>query len=75
MNDGGVEPLQDEELEEVLASLGDLMSVEDWQRARELGRGEPVEDLLARFSTRGGGNGSLGIAYVPGSFRIVGREG
>ena len=46
-------PHQEEELEEVLASLGDLMSVEDWQRARELGRGEPVEDLLARFSTRG----------------------
>jgi hypothetical protein len=28
------------------------MSVEDWQRARELGRRETVEDLLARFSTR-----------------------
>ena len=45
-------PFQDEELEEAIDLwLADVMSAEEWNRHRRLGRAERVEDLLARLGS------------------------
>jgi predicted ATPase/class 3 adenylate cyclase len=43
-------PYQEEELEEALGLVAGVMSAEDWQHHRRLGRGKPVEDLLAQLA-------------------------
>jgi tetratricopeptide (TPR) repeat protein len=43
-------PHQQEELQETRTLVRELISVEDWEYHRRLGRGETVEDLLAQLS-------------------------
>lgn len=42
-------PYQQEELEETLALVEGMISVDDWNHQCEIGRGESLEDLLAGF--------------------------
>jgi len=42
-------PFEDEELEEARAAVGRQMPVEEWERERQLGRRESLEDLLVRL--------------------------
>jgi len=44
-------PYQQEELEETLALVEGMISLDDWSHHREIGRTERLEDLLAGFST------------------------
>jgi predicted ATPase/class 3 adenylate cyclase len=44
-------PHQQEELQETRNLVQELISVEDWEYHRRLGRGETVEDLLTQLST------------------------
>ena len=42
-------PYQEEELEDALALVAGVMSAEDWNHHRQVGRGKRVEDLLAQL--------------------------
>ncbi len=44
-------PFHDEELEEAIELVADVMSAEEWNRHRRLGRAERVEDLLASLGS------------------------
>ena len=45
-----VNPYQAEELDEALALVAGVMSAEDWNHHRQIGRGRLVEDLLAELA-------------------------
>lgn len=46
-------PFQEEERQEALELLDGVMSGEEWDEHRSIGRQQPVEDLLAELSQRG----------------------